>query len=147
VTTASEPIRIFIDSNVLIEALFAPWSASRAILILARAGVFRLVISPYVIMEVERALLNNLGNAPEEGARVIDDYDLALRLVSTEKAATVTREEINAHRGLIRHWNDFPVLLSAIKAQPDWLAASNTKHFTQQAQRELAYALSLHANC
>jgi predicted nucleic acid-binding protein len=30
-------LRVFVDSNVLIEGLFAPWSASRAILILARA--------------------------------------------------------------------------------------------------------------
>lgn len=38
--------RVFPDSNVLIEGLFAPWSVSRALLILARAQAFRLVLSP-----------------------------------------------------------------------------------------------------
>jgi hypothetical protein len=47
VSALTGPIRIFVDSNVLIEGLFAPWSAARAILILARVGVFRLVLSPY----------------------------------------------------------------------------------------------------
>lgn len=47
--------RVFPDSNVLIEGLFAPWSASRAILILARARLFRLVLSPYVETETVHA--------------------------------------------------------------------------------------------
>lgn len=38
--------RVFPDSNVLIEGLFSPWSASRAILVLARTRAFRLVLSP-----------------------------------------------------------------------------------------------------
>jgi predicted nucleic acid-binding protein len=54
---SASPIRVFVDSNVLIEGLFAPWSSARAILILARASAFRLVLSPYVEVEVERALL------------------------------------------------------------------------------------------
>ena len=49
--------RVFPDSNVLVEGLFSPWSVSRAILIMARAKLFSLVLSPYVEKEVERALL------------------------------------------------------------------------------------------
>ena len=58
--------RVFPDSNILIEGLFAPWSASRAILILARTRAFRLVLSPYVEAEVERALLTRLARDPAE---------------------------------------------------------------------------------
>ena len=130
VSPQNEPIRVFVDSNVLIEGLFAPWSAPRAILILARAGVFRLVLSPYVELEVERALLNRLARDDEEGGRLIDDYALALRLLSPERTAHITREEYDAHRALIRHGNDVPVLVTAIKARPDWLITSNTEHFT-----------------
>ncbi|MBA3716484.1 MAG: PIN domain-containing protein [Pyrinomonadaceae bacterium] len=60
-SASDAPVRIFVDSNVLIEGLFAPWSASRAILVLARSGVIRLVLSPYVEEEVERALLKRFG--------------------------------------------------------------------------------------
>ena len=55
--------RVFPDSNVLIEGLFSPWSASRAILIMARVKLFRLVLSPYVEREIERALLGRLNRA------------------------------------------------------------------------------------
>lgn len=126
------PVRVFPDSNVLVEGLFAPWSASRAILILARASVFRLVLSPYVEEEVERALLKVLAKDDAEGTRLIDDYDLALRLLAPERAGRITRGEFDAHRHLIRHGNDVPVLVTAMKAKPDWLVTANTEHFTPE---------------
>jgi predicted nucleic acid-binding protein len=128
----SAQVRVFPDSNVIIEGLFAHWSNARAILILARARAFRLVLSPYVQDEVERALLRRLAHDEVEGTRLIDDYDLALRLLSPEPVERVTRDEIIAHRSLIRHTNDVPVLVTAIKARPDWLVTSNTEHFTPE---------------
>ncbi|MEW6210689.1 MAG: PIN domain-containing protein [Acidobacteriota bacterium] len=127
-----ESARVFVDSNVLIEGLFSPWSASRAILILARAGLFRLVLSPYVEMEVERALLNRLARDEEEGSRLIDDYALAIRLLDPERTRRITSEEFQSHRSLIRHVNDVPVLVTAMLARPDWLVTSNTEHFTSE---------------
>lgn len=125
-------LRVFVDSNVLIEGLFAPWSASRAILILARASVFRIVLSPYVEAEVERALVKRLGRESDEGSRLIDDYALALKLLAPERTERITREEFDSHRSSIRHINDVPVLVTAIKAQPDWLVTANTEHFTAE---------------
>jgi len=130
VSAPTGPIRVFVDSNVLIEGLFAPWSDARAILILARVGVFRLVLSPYVEAEVERALLNRLARNPEEGSRLIDDYALTLQLLAPERTGRITRDEFDAHRSLIRHSNDVPVLVTAMNARPDWLVTSNTEHFT-----------------
>jgi hypothetical protein len=124
--------RVFPDSNVLIEGLFAPWSASRAILILARARLFRLVLSPYVEAEVERALLNRLARDATEGTRLIDDYALAMALLSPERTQRISSEEFAAHRALIRHVHDVPVLVTAIKAGPDWFITSNTAHFTAE---------------
>lgn len=130
-TAAGRP-RVFVDSNVIIEGLFAPWSAPRAILILARARLFRIVLSPYVEMEVERALLARLGRDEREGSRLIDDYALALELLEPERLDRISREEFDAHRGLIRHLNDVPVLVTAIKARPDWLVTSNREHFDDE---------------
>ncbi len=129
------PVRIFVDSNVLIEGLFAPWSASRAILVLARAGVIRLILSPYVEEEVERALLKRFGEDQREGSRIIDDYALALELLRPERLARITKEEFVAHRALIRHGNDVPVLVTAMNARPDWLVTANTEHFTPEVAR------------
>ena len=74
--------------------------------------------------------LSRLARDPEEGSRLIDDYALALQLLDPERIPRITREEFNSHRALIRHGNDVPVLVTAIKAQPDWLVTSNTEHFT-----------------
>lgn len=131
-SATASPVRIFPDSNVLIEGLFAPWNASRAILILARAELFRLVLSPYVEQEVERALLKVVAHDEAEGSRLIDDYGLALKLLSPERTPRITQEEFAAHRHLIRHGNDVPVLVTAIRARPDWLVTANTEHFTQE---------------
>lgn len=124
--------RVFADSNVLVEGLFSPWSASRAILILARVRLFRLVLSPYVEKEVERALLRRLDIDYEAGSRLIDDYALAMQLLDPERLDRITKAEFDAHRHLIRHINDVPVLLTAIKAKPDWLVTSNTEHFNDE---------------
>ena len=126
------PQRVFPDSNVLVEGLFAPWSASRAILILARARLFQLVLSPYVETEVERALLNRLARDAAEGTRLIDDYALALALLAPERTERISPEEFAAHRAFIRHIHDVPVLVTALKARPDWFVTANTAHFTPE---------------
>jgi predicted nucleic acid-binding protein len=124
--------RVFPDSNIVIEGLFAPWSASRALLILARTRAFRLVLSPYVEAEVERALLVRLARDPAEGERLIEEYTLALTLLAPERTERITPEELATHRSVIRHRHDVPVLVTAIKARPDWLVTSNTAHFTPE---------------
>jgi hypothetical protein len=70
--------RLFFDSGVFLEALLVPWSASRALLILARHRVFRLVLADH----------------------------------------------------LIRHQADVPILVAALRARPDWLVTTNTRHFS-----------------
>ena len=104
----------------------------RAILILARSLAFRLVLSPYVEIEVERALLARLATNDEEGSRLIDDYALALNLLAPERTEKITQQEFDSHRGFIRHINDVPVLVTAIKSKPDWLITSNIEHFDEQ---------------
>jgi predicted nucleic acid-binding protein len=123
--------RVFPDSNVLVEGLFSPWSASRAILIMARVKLFRLVLSPYVEKEIERALLSRLNIDYEAGSRLIDDYAMALELIDPERLDEISMEEFKAHRHLIRHGNDVPALVTAIKAKPDWLVTANVEHFDE----------------
>ncbi len=126
------PTRIFLDSNVLIEGICAEWSNARAVLILARTKAFTLVLSPYVEEEVENALLARLQIDDEEGSRFINAYDRALRVLEPEHTPRITPEEYRAHRSWIRHLNDVPVLVTAIKALPDYLITSNTEHFTPE---------------
>lgn len=128
----SDSDRVFVDSNVLIECLLSPWSLSRAVIILARIGLFRLILSPYVEDEVEGVLLNRLALTPLKGSHLIDDYSKMLNLLAPERTERITQEEFESNRSLIRHGKDVPVLVTAIKVKPDWLITSNTEHFNEE---------------
>jgi predicted nucleic acid-binding protein len=132
VTASPDPVRVFVDTNVIIECLYSPWSLSRAVIILARAGLFRLVLSPYVEDEVDGVLLNRFAKDSQTGSKLIDDYALMINLLKPERTERITQEEFNAHLASIRHLHDVPVLVTAIKAKPDWLITSNTEHFNEE---------------
>jgi predicted nucleic acid-binding protein len=124
--------RVFLDSGVLLEGLLASWSASRAVLVLSRRRVFKIILAEYVRGEVEDNLLELLASDPRLGSQIIDDYSLLLRLLNPELVTLPTKQEINRHRHLIRHQADVPVLVSALRAVPDWFLTTNTRHFTKQ---------------
>jgi predicted nucleic acid-binding protein len=124
--------RLFLDSGVLLEELISAWSASRAVLILSRLRVFRIVLAEYVRGEVEENLLALLARDPQSANETIDTYDRLLQLLKPEFVPLPTKEEVEQHRHLIRHQADVPVLVSALKATPDWLLTTNTRHFTSR---------------
>jgi predicted nucleic acid-binding protein len=124
--------RVFLDSGVVLEGLLAPWSASRALLILSRRKVFKIVLAEYVRGEVEDNLLELFALDPRLADETIDAYSTLLRLLKPEIVSLPTKQEIDRHRHLIRHQADVPVLVSALKAAPDWFLTTNTRHFTKQ---------------
>jgi predicted nucleic acid-binding protein len=124
--------RVFLDSGVLLEGLLAPWSASRALLILSRRKVFEIILAEYVRGEVEDNLLELLAPDPRLANETIDAYSTLMRLLKPEVIPLPSRQEIDGHRHLIRHQADVPVLVSALKAAPDWFLTTNTRHFTKQ---------------
>lgn len=128
--------RVFLDSGVLLEGLLAPWSASRAVLVLSRRRVFKIILAKYVQGEVEENLLELLATDARLGNEIINVYATLLRLLDPEYVALPSKQEVERHRHLIRHQADVPVLVSAIKAAPDWFLTTNTRHFNKQvAQR------------
>jgi predicted nucleic acid-binding protein len=124
--------RVFLDSGVLLEGLLAPWSASRAVLILSRGRVFNIVLAKYVQGEVEDNLLELLAADSRLADETINAYTTLLRLLRPEFVSLPNKQEVVRHRHLIRHQADVPVLVSALKAAPDWFLTTNTRHFTKQ---------------
>lgn len=124
--------RVFLDSGVLLEGLLAPWSASRAVLVLSRRRVFKIVLAKYVQGEVEDNLLELLASDTRLGSEIINMYGTLVRLLDPEYGPLPTKQEIDRHRHLIRHQADVPVLVSALHAAPDWFLTTNTRHFTKQ---------------
>ncbi len=124
--------RLFLDSGVFLEGILAPWSVSRAILIHARCRVFSVILAEYVQGEVERNLLAILAHNPDLATEAIDTYDTLLQLLKPERVPLPSKDEIAESQHLIHHQADVAVLVSAMKASPDWLLTTNTKHFTSQ---------------
>ncbi len=106
------------DSGVLLEGLLAPWSASRAVLILSRRRVFKIILAEYVQGEVEDNLLELLASDSRLANETIDAYSTLLQLLEPELIPLSSKQEIDRHRLLIRHQADVPVLVSALKAAP-----------------------------
>jgi hypothetical protein len=130
--TATSAVRLLVDSGVVIDALVAEWSVPRCLFVLARCGVFRIVLAEAVRLEVEADLLRRLGADESAGTRITEAYSKLLRAVRPEHVPLPTVAQVAAGRQLIRHAADVPILLSAVAARPDWLVTNNTRHFTSE---------------
>lgn len=130
-------LRLFLDSNVLTGGLVARWGLDRAVLSLCAARICQLVLAEAVKEEVENNLLLHAATLGEKEATVIlADYTGLIRLTIPEVMPYPDEDDVLAARRLIAHEADVPVLLSAIRAQPDWLLTHNTKHFTPQVAKK-----------
>jgi len=94
--------------------------------------VFKIVLAKYVQGEVEDNLLELLASDSRLANDAINAYSTLLRLLSPEFIPLPNKQEVDRHRHLIRHQTDVPVLVSALKAAPDWFLTTNTRHFTKQ---------------
>lgn len=136
---SSEPrkqLRLFLDSNVLTGGIIARWGLDKAVLSLCAANICRLVLAEAVKEEVEENLLLHAtgldGNAAQQ---LLDDYTGLIKLARPEIVPYPDEKDVLASRRLIAHEADVPVLLSAMKAKPDWLLTHNVKHFTPQVAK------------
>ena len=132
-TQPSKRLRLFLDSNVLTGGIVSRWGMDRAVLSLCAARICRLVLADAVKDEVEENLLLHAAGLNEKDAQqILDDYTNLLRLANPETVRYPPKADVLASIHLIRHQSDVPVLLSAMKAHPDWLLTHNKKHFTNE---------------
>lgn len=136
---STAPLRIFLDSGVIIEGCYSLWGASKGVLILAaqRRRDIRIVLAEAVEREVRRDLALTLARlAPERAAVIISGFDGWLSRIQVEQCPLPTEDEILAHYTQImpalRHENDVPVVITAMLAQPDWVLSTNTKHWNAE---------------
>lgn len=131
-----KPLRLFFGSNVLLGGILAAWGLDKAVLSLCAARISRMVLAQYVREEVEENLLTRTAELSLAKAdQVIEDYNKLLKLTRPELIPLPSTQEVARSRHLIQHAADVPVLISALKAQPDWLLTHNTKHFTPAVAR------------
>ncbi|HET7087306.1 MAG TPA: PIN domain-containing protein [Anaerolineae bacterium] len=126
---------LFLDSSALFAGVVSPSGAARALLLLAEAGAITITISEQVIAETERAIARK---AP----RALPYYREAVRRVGVRIVHDPSIEEVQAHRHIISHPADVPIVLAAMKARADYLVTLNRRHFIDDP--EVAARSGLH---
>ena len=123
-------MRLFLDSNVIIDALVDRGDEhpyARLLLALGRLGEFELVSSPSQWTDVYYIL--------SEGGKASRDIEVRGKLTEVRSCVKVSMmggEEID--RALASNWRDFEdavVYYAALSAQPDMLITNNKKDFRQ----------------
>lgn len=117
-------LRIFFDANVIIAGSMSRRGASRALLILAEAGMFKMVVSKLVLDEVERNLRLKLPQALPIMADLLDQ-------IHPEVIADPQPDEFAHWLPLIEH-KDAPILQAALNAGVNYLITLNTRDFTSE---------------
>ncbi len=120
---AGKPVRVFLDSNVILSGLLSDRSAPRLILDLLSLELPGLIglTGRYNVIEIER---NIMKKAPRV-LPIYNDYMLKLRLkiVPLPSPAEVVKQS-----GIVAD-KDIPVLVSALKGKADYLVTGDKRHF------------------
>jgi predicted nucleic acid-binding protein len=117
--------RVFVDANVLIAGAYSRSGASRAVLMLAEVGLFKLVVSRQVLNEVDRNIRAKLPGAMKVLVEI-------LALLELEIVDDPERPEWEPFLEVIEE-KDAPILVAAAAAMIDRFITLNTKDFTTAA--------------
>lgn len=120
--------RVFFDANVLIAGSMSRTGASRALLLLAEAGMFQMVVSQLVLDETERNLRLKL---PKALPIIVD----LLANIRVELVADSPIDEFAKWLHIIE-FKDAPILQAALEAEAGYFITLNTRDFTPEVAQE-----------
>jgi predicted nucleic acid-binding protein len=115
---------IFIDANVLVAGADSRSGASRAVLMLAEIGLFRLIVCPQILDEAERNLRQKLPRALPVFTEIMAILDLE---IVPDPPLTAYQRWLN-----IIEAKDAPILAAAAQSGADRFLTLNTKDFTAE---------------
>ncbi len=113
--------RIFLDTNVLIAGLSSRTGASACLLDLGDAEEVDLVLSRYVLVELDRVIAEKFPHLTER-------YDAFLKEFCFELQAEPSISRIREAAAII-DLGDAPILAAAKLAQVDYLVTLDIRHF------------------
>lgn len=125
---------LFVDCNILIEALFVPMHPAVAIALLAANKEFDLVTCALVVEDIEAEVFERVQRSGD--LSLIDDWaqfkkTVRLQVVPNPPMQLVIDTKAR-YLAIMRHAADIPVLASAIEIGPSLILSDNTVHFNQK---------------
>lgn len=130
------PVKVFLDSNVIISGIFSDKGSPRIILDILCLGLPFIVASTgrYNIIEIERNLKRKMPKA-------IPIYQRYLPELNLEIIPLPSKEEIEEYHGYTSE-KDVPVFVSAIKGKADFFVTGDKKDFSKlKKQRHLKFKI------
>ncbi|MDO9087684.1 MAG: PIN domain-containing protein [Anaerolineaceae bacterium] len=116
------PINLFFDSSALFAGIISDKGAARALHLLAEDRKLKILVSEQVIIEVERNIARKI-------PRILNGAREMIRESNVIIYNDPSKDEVSEHINWINHGVDVPILVSASKANVDFLVTLNTKHF------------------
>jgi predicted nucleic acid-binding protein len=113
---------LFFDSSALFAGVVSASGASRALLLLAEAGLVSSTVSEQVVAETERAVARKI-------PRALPNYREALRATGLRIVGDPSPTEIEAHKDIVKHQTDVPIVVAAMQVKADYLVTLNRRHF------------------
>ena len=115
-------INIFLDSSALFAGIVSASGAAWALLLLAETGHITVTSSEQVVAETERAIARKL-------PQLLSDVRGSTLASQAQIFRAPARPDIKANLYLLSHTADVSKLLAAMKAEVDYLATLNRRHF------------------
>ena len=110
------------DSSALFADVISASGASRALLVLAEAGLVTLTVSEQVVVETERAVARKV-------PRALPDLREAIRATGLRIVPDPSFDEIKEYADIICHEVDVPIVVAAVQVRTDYLVTLNHWHF------------------
>ena len=127
---AKDPVKVFLDSNVILSGLLSDRGAPRLILdvLSLRLPVLQGATGKYNILEIERNLARKMPN-------LVPLYRKYMPLLDLEIVPLPSPETIEAMAGQSAD-KDLPVLASAVACHADYLVTGDKKDFAKAKESE-----------
>jgi predicted nucleic acid-binding protein len=124
-----KPLRVFLDSNIILSGLLSDKGAPRIILDLLSIGLPFLIglTGRYNLVEIERNLKKKMPG-------ILSVYKLYFPKLNLKIIPLPRKEELREYFGKIAD-KDIPVLVSAIRGKADFLVTGDKQHFEKLKMR------------
>jgi len=116
-------VRVFLDASVLFSASYSGRGASREIIRRGIRDELIIVVSRYVLEEVQR-------NLREKAPRAVGAFQEFVTLVSPEIADDPSPSELKEAASYI-NLKDAPIVVAAVRAEVEYLVTLDRRHFLQ----------------
>lgn len=132
---------LFVDSNVLIEAVLIPLSAAAVVSDLVVNGTFDMATCALTVEDAERAFLKKVLNPAELDILVHRWEEMKSRMrleILADPSLAEVKQAYEKYIGVMRHKADIPVLAAALSMNPapHVILSGNREHFNDAvAQR------------